>query len=84
MIGLAKHAVACAVLLNVCGAANAQGNVTIYGRMDSGVDSPRSGGSSISRVYSGGSAGSNLGFRGVRTWEEGSPPFSPRARLLSR
>lgn len=65
MIGLAKHAVACAVLLNVCGAANAQGNVTIYGRMDSGVDSPRSGGSSISRVYSGGSAGSNLGFRGV-------------------
>ncbi|WKL14398.1 porin [Comamonas testosteroni] len=65
MIQLAKHAVICAVLLNVCGAANAQGSVTIYGRLDSGVDSPHSGGSSISRVYSGGSAGSNLGFRGV-------------------
>ncbi len=65
MIGLTKHAVACAVLLNVCGAANAQGSVTIYGRMDSGVDAPRSNGSSINRLYSGGSAGSNLGFRGV-------------------
>ena len=65
MIGLAKHAVACTVLLSVCGAVNAQSSVTIYGRVDSGVDSPRSAGTSINRLYSGGSAGSNLGFRGV-------------------
>lgn len=65
MIGLAKHAAACAVLFNVCGAVNAQSSVTIYGRVDSGVDSPHSGGSSVNRLYSGGSAGSSLGFRGV-------------------
>lgn len=65
MNGMAKHAVACSVLLSVCGAANAQSSVTIYGRADAGMDSPRSGGSSVNRVFSGGSAGSNLGFRGV-------------------
>ncbi len=65
MNGMAKHAVACAALLCVCGAANAQSSVTMYGRVDAGMDSPRSGGSSVNRLVSGGSAGSNLGFRGV-------------------
>lgn len=65
MIGLAKHALTCAVLLNVCGVANAQSSVTIYGRADGGIDAPSSGGSSVNRVFSGGSAGSHVGFRGM-------------------
>lgn len=65
MIGFPKHALACTVLLNVCGAVSAQSSVTLYGRADAGVDSPRSGGASVNRVVSGGSAGSNLGFRGI-------------------
>ncbi len=62
MNGMAKHAVACAVLLCVCGAANAQSSVTIYGRADAGVDSPRSGGGSVNRLITGGQRGQQPGL----------------------
>lgn len=65
MIGLAKHAVACAVLLNVCGACKRARKCHHLWTHGLRRRLARSGGSSISRVYSGGSAGSNLGFRGV-------------------
>ena len=62
---MSKHAIACAAMLCVCGAANAQSSVTMYGRMDAVMDSLGSGGASVNRQVSGGSAGSNLGFRGM-------------------
>lgn len=65
MFGMSKRVLACAVMLNVCGVATAQSSVTIYGRVDGGVDTPSSGGSRVNRSFSGGSAGSHVGFRGV-------------------
>lgn len=43
---------------------NAQSSVTIYGRVDSGLDVSKSNRGTLSRVVSGGVAGSRLGFQG--------------------
>ena len=59
-----KIPIACAIALAASATAHAQSAVTIYGIADSGVEYSRSG-TSLTRVISGGGAGSRLGFRGV-------------------
>jgi len=55
---------ACAIALAASATAHAQSAVTIYGIADSGIEHSRSG-TSLTRVISGGGAGSRVGFRGV-------------------
>lgn len=59
-----QHSIACALALFGANCAYAQSGVTIYGVADAGVEYSRSG-TSLTRVFSGGSAGSRIGFRGV-------------------
>jgi len=54
-----------ALALTCMAGARAQSGVTIYGLIDVGVDSAKAGGTHFTRVVSGGSLGSRLGFRGV-------------------
>lgn len=65
MNALPKHALACTVLLNVCGAVSAQSAVTIYGRADAGVDS----------LHSGGSQCQSAGVRRKRREQPGFPRY---------
>jgi predicted porin len=55
---------ACALACFGIAAAHAQSSVTIYGLADGGVEYSKSG-TSLTRVISGGGAGSRLGFRGT-------------------
>lgn len=52
-----------ALTMAATGGAFAQSSVTIYGLMDSGVDRVSSGDAHVTRLISGGSLGSRLGFR---------------------
>lgn len=54
----------CAVALVAAASAHAQSSVTVYGIADSGIEHSRSG-TSLTRVISGGGAGSRIGFRGT-------------------
>lgn len=60
-----SYAFACAALLPI--AAAAQSSVTLYGIADVGIEhvNKQVGGSSVTRLVSGGETGSRLGFRGV-------------------
>lgn len=54
----------CALALAASATAHAQSSVTVYGVADAGIEYSRAG-SSLTRVISGGGAGSRIGFRGT-------------------
>lgn len=60
-----KLIIAVAVLGAFTGAAQAQSNVTIYGLLDSFVEVGHNGQNSVTRVHSGGTGPSRIGFRGT-------------------
>lgn len=49
----------------LCGSAQAQSSVTLYGLVDLGIDFSRAGNGTSKRLISGGSYGSRVGFRGT-------------------
>lgn len=49
----------------LCGTVQAQSSVTLYGLVDAGVDFSKAGGGTQTRLISGGSFGSRVGFRGA-------------------
>jgi predicted porin len=57
--------VAAAAAVVFSAGAQAQSSVTLYGLVDAGIDVGRGGNGTLTRVISGGSFGSRLGFRGV-------------------
>lgn len=59
-----KAAVAAACAAAAAGA-HAQSSVTVYGLVDAGIEYGKAGGTSSTRLVSGGSVGSRIGFRGV-------------------